>query len=144
MNDIEYDVFLEPPAHGQAGEISIHVEDHFYIAAHYGSRQEVRDFLKDQEFSGLSNYVAHLRKDRIAYISGMEVPRHLRRRGHGSALLRTVLEELRKKRVQVVVLHASPSVGIDQDALEAFYERHGFRRVDVWGDAWPIMRLDLA
>ena len=144
MNDIEYDVFIEAPAaSGQVGEISIHVDDGFYIVSAFGSRRAMRDYLKDQEFFGLSRYVAHLKKDRIGYISGMEVPRHLRRHGHGSALLRTVLEELRKRKIQVAVLHASPSVGIDQDALEVFYERHGFRRVEVWGDAWPVMRLDL-
>lgn len=143
MNDIEYDVFVEPPASGQAGEISIHVDDGFYIAAIYGPRRAMRDYLKEQEFVGIARYVAHLKKDRIAYISGMEVPRHLRRQGHGSALLRATLEELRKKKVQTVVLHASPSTGVKQEDLDAFYGRHGFEPVDVWGDVWPVMRLDL-
>ena len=144
MNDIEYDVFVEPPAaSGQVGEIAINVGDGFYIAGTFGSRRAVRDYLKDNEFFGLSRYVAHLKKDRIGYISGMEVPRDLRRRGYGSALLRTVLEELRKKKIQVVVLHASPSVGISARDLYSFYERHGFEVVDVWGDAWTVMRLDL-
>lgn len=143
MNDIEFDVFVEPPASGQVGEISIHVDDGFYIASVYGSRRAMKGYLKEQGFDGLARYVAHLKKDRVAYISGMEVPRHLRRQGHGSALLRAALEELRKKKIQVAVLHASPSAGIKQDDLNAFYERHGFRLVDVWGDVWPVMRLDL-
>lgn len=143
MNKVEFDVFVEPPAGGNVGEVSINVDDGFYVAATYGSRWAMRDYLKEQEFVGLSRYVAHLKKDRIAYISGMEVPRNLRRQGHGSELLRAILDEFRKKGVEVAVLHASPSAGISQDTLENFYERHGFRIVDVWGDVWPVMRLDL-
>lgn len=143
MNNVKLDVFVERPAGDQVGEISIHVEDGFYIASVYGSRRAVKRYLKEQGFDGLARYVAHLKKDRVAYISGMEVPHHLRRRGHGSTLLRMVLEELIRQRVHVVVLHASASVAILQEDLEAFYEQFGFKPVDVWGDVWPVMRLDL-
>jgi len=142
---VNYEVFVEAPASiDETGEVSISTGEHFYAASAFGTTKAIGDYLREQGFGGLGRYVRSLRKRMVAYLSGMEVPAELRRRGYGSMLVYSLLREFERLNIQTVVLHASPSRGISMDSLAAFYKRFGFRDVDCCAeDVWPVMRLDL-
>ena len=69
---------------------------------------------------------------KFAYIMNMYTKPEWRRKGIGSALLEKLFEEIKKKGIQSVVLHASP-------AGRLLYEKYGFREND--GDKEMILNL---
>ena len=69
---------------------------------------------------------------KFAYIMNMYTKPEWRRKGIGSALLEKLFEEIKKKGIQSVVLHASPTGRL-------LYEKYGFREND--GDKEMILNL---
>jgi len=69
---------------------------------------------------------------RFAYIMNMYTKPEWRRKGIGLALLEKLFEEIKKKGIQSVVLHATP-------AGRPLYEKYGFREND--GDKEMILNL---
>ncbi|MFX0021326.1 MAG: GNAT family N-acetyltransferase [Candidatus Hermodarchaeota archaeon] len=69
---------------------------------------------------------------KFAYIMNMYTNPEWRRKGIGSALLMKLFEEIKKKGIQSVVLHATPSG-------RPLYEKYGFREND--GDKEMILKL---
>jgi ribosomal protein S18 acetylase RimI-like enzyme len=69
---------------------------------------------------------------KFAYIMNMYTNPKWRRKGIGAALLEKLFEEIKKKGIQSVVLHATPSG-------KPLYEKYGFREND--GDKEMIIKL---
>lgn len=69
---------------------------------------------------------------KFAYIMNMYTKPKWRRKGIGSALLEKLIEEIKKKAIYSVVLHATPSG-------RPLYEKYGFRGND--GDKEMIFEL---
>ncbi len=69
---------------------------------------------------------------KFAYIMNMYTKPEWRRKGIGAALLEKLFEEIKKKGIQSVVLHATPSG-------RSLYEKYGFREND--GDKEMILKL---
>ncbi|MFX1371866.1 MAG: GNAT family N-acetyltransferase [Promethearchaeota archaeon] len=69
---------------------------------------------------------------KFAYIMNMYTRPNWRRKGIGSALIEKLIEEIKKKGIQSVVLHATPSG-------RPLYEKYGFREND--GDKEMILKL---
>lgn len=69
---------------------------------------------------------------KFAYIMNMYTKPEWRRKGVGSALLEKLFEEIKKKGIKSVVLHATP-------AGRLLYEKYGFREND--GDKEMILQL---
>ncbi len=69
---------------------------------------------------------------KFAYIMNMYTKPTWRRKGIGSALLEKLIKEIKRKGIQLVVLHATPS-GIK------LYEKYGFRGSD--SDKEMILKL---
>lgn len=69
---------------------------------------------------------------KFAYIMNMYTKPEWRRKGIGSALLEELIEEIKKKGIQSVVLHTTPYG-------RPLYEKYGFREND--GDKEMILKL---
>lgn len=69
---------------------------------------------------------------KFAYIMNMYTKPEWRRKGIGGALLEKLFEEIKKKGIQSVVLHATPGG-------RPLYEKYGFREND--GDKEMILKL---
>ncbi|MFW9999054.1 MAG: GNAT family N-acetyltransferase [Candidatus Hodarchaeota archaeon] len=69
---------------------------------------------------------------KFAYIMNMYTKPEWRRKGIGAALLKKLFEEIRKKGIQSVVLHSTPTG-------RPLYEKYGFKEND--GDKEMILKL---
>jgi GNAT superfamily N-acetyltransferase len=69
---------------------------------------------------------------KFAYIMNMYTKPEWRRKGIGAAFLEKLFEEIKKKGIQLVSLHATPSG-------RPLYEKYGFREKD--GDKEMILKL---
>lgn len=65
-------------------------------------------------------------------ITRINVPRRYRGEGHGTALLKEILADADAEGADLW-LDVSPSDGLDWGQLVAWYERHGFERVNEYG-----------
>jgi predicted GNAT family N-acyltransferase len=63
------------------------------------------------------------------WIARINVPAEYRTQGHGSELLRQVLEDADCEHIRLV-LEINPYGGLDYDELKSWYERHGFVQLE--------------
>lgn len=132
---------VEPPCGGSPGQLDID-EAEGYLNVVWGGTSTVARYLGGQGFVGLERAVRGLGR-RIAYLTGMEVYGPSQGRGHGTAMLRAALTELRRRGVIAVYLHALPETGRGTDLLR-FYERNGFVSLDCCEeDYYPVMVAQL-
>ena len=137
---VEYDEWYDP---GEQAFAVHHLDGEAYVAGNMGSASQIRKELQRQEFHELAGSVAkrHRPREKIAYLSGMELPAHARGQGLGSDMLRTALAGLAQRGTKHVYLHASEPAG--PGPLNKFYARHGFEKIGVL-DMWPVYHKKLS
>lgn len=64
-------------------------------------------------------------------ISRINVPQQHRGKGHGTALLKQIMAEADKERL-TLFLEIVPSGPLDYNALKAWYERYGFKELNMY------------
>lgn len=87
----------------------------------------------DKETNSIAD-LSLLEDDDLYLLTRINVPRQHRGKGHGSKLLRRILEDADRER-STIVLEIAPSDGLNHDQLKSWYERHGFvyqERRQVW------------
>lgn len=139
--DVEVDEALSPNDTSDVSVLALDLDD-FYGHAVFGSKKAVEDHLREHEFLlGESAWYRGIRAKKVGYITGLVVPEEFRRHGYGSKIVEMILNEMRKRGVKTVILHAAPSRNISQAALVSFYERLGFEVIEQ--EYFPVMLADL-
>ena len=115
-----------------------HFDDHALEQTPLDVRRHGAWLLEDT--GRLLSFVVAERRGRVAEILWMATRPDVRRRGHGTTLLRHVLAELQREgvvMVEVKTLDASADYA-PYEATRAFYERMGFVHLDTIDpyDAW--------
>lgn len=138
----EGDVYIEPPSHGQTGELTIAIADAGDVTSYYGTPDEVARYLERHGFADLAREVKSVPREGLtAYIAGLEVAEDRRGQGIGTALMREALARLERLGVRHFFVHASPTGGLKNiDYLLKFYDRFGFQLIECCPrDVWPVI-----
>lgn len=119
--------------------VSYSIEELKGFIDHRGSKTWVAE--EGDQIAGF--LVAQRTSDEDVYIVTIDVASASRRRGVGSALMEAVEKWGRKQGARLISLEAA----VDNQAARAFYERHGFERLqriagyyDDGTDAWAMTK----
>jgi GNAT superfamily N-acetyltransferase len=112
----------------------------------YGPPDRLIPWLRSIYAYGMADHLEEESRNPVGLIEYVEVHPAYRGKGLGRRLMREAIALLVKKRVKVVYLQASSSVGgVSEDVLVRLYEGLGFENLgplsDVSGD--PLMALEL-